>query len=131
MRNAINNMVGLHMPRAKIVEEKIAEKGMLFSALYLGTKNASLILLSEGDDRLGTLAVAIPQAPKMVGPPLSSILLGDRNVTIARVLAERLAAKMNKIALVSVFIKTVDELEAGPVLLKLVEKTLKRGEVEA
>lgn len=119
------------MPRAKIVEEKIEEKGMLFFALYLGTKNASLILLSEGDDRLGTLAVAIPQAPKMVGPPLSSILLGDRNVTIARVLAERLAAKMNKIALVSVFIETVDEWEAGPVLLKLVEKTLKRGEVEA
>ncbi len=119
------------MPRAKIVEEKIEENGMLFFALYLGTKNASLILLSEGDDRLGTLAVAIPQAPKMVGPPLSSILLGDRNVTIARVLAERLAAKMNKIALVSVFIKTVDEWEAGPVLLKLVEKTLKSGEVEA
>ena len=119
------------MPRAKIVEEKIEEKDMLFSALYLGTKNASLILLSEGEDRLGTLAVAIPQAPKMVGPPLSSILLGDRNVTIARVLAERLAAKMNKIALVSVFIKTVDEWEAGPVLLKLVEKTLKSGEVEA
>jgi len=124
-------MVGLHMPRAKIVEEKIEEKGMLFFALYLGTKNASLILLSEGEDRLGTLAMAIPQAPKMMGPPLSSILLGDRNVTIARVLAERLAAKMNKIALVSVFIKTVDEWEAGPVLLKLVEKTLKRGEVEA
>lgn len=119
------------MPRAKIVEEKIEEKDMLFFALYLGTKNASLILLSEGEDRLGTLAMAIPQAPKMVGPPLSSILLGDRNVTIARVLAERLAAKMNKIALVSVFIKTVDEWEAGPVLLKLVEKTLKRGAVEA
>jgi len=115
------------MPRAKIVEEKIKEKDTLFSALYLGTKNASLILLSEGEDRLGTLAVAIPQAPKMVGPPLSSILLGDRNVTIARVLAERIAAKMNRIALVSVFVKTVDEWEAGPVLLKLVEKALRRG----
>ena len=56
------------MQRAKIVEEKIKEKDTLFFALYLGTKNASLILLSEGEDRLGTLAVAIPQAPKMVGP---------------------------------------------------------------
>ncbi len=119
------------MPRAKIVREKIKGKDTLFFALYLGTKNASLILLSEGEDRLGTLAVAIPQASKTVGPPLSSILLGDRNVTITRVLAERLAAKMNKIALVSVFIKTVDEWEAGPVLLKLVEKTLRGGEAEA
>ena len=117
------------MPQAKIVEEKIKGKGALFFAVYLETKNASLILLSEGEDRLGTLAVAIPQAPKMVGSPLSSILLGDRNMTIARVLAERLAAKTNKIALVSVFIKTVDEWEAGPILLKLVEKTLGRCEV--
>jgi hypothetical protein len=86
-----------------------------------------LFLLSEGEDQLGTLAVAIPQAPKMVGPPLSSILLGDRNVMIARVLAERLAKKMNKIVLMSVSTKTFDEGEVGPILLKLVERALRRG----
>jgi hypothetical protein len=119
------------MSRAKIVQEKITEKDKLFLALYLETKNASLILLSEEEDQLGTLAVAIPQAPKMVGPPLSSILLGDRNMITARILAERLAKKMKKIALVSVFTKTVDEREAGPIFLKLVEKTIgKEGSTE-
>jgi hypothetical protein len=94
------------------------------------TRNASLLLLSEGEDQLGTLAVAIPQEEKMVGPPLSSILLGDRNVTTARVLAERLAKTMNKIALVSVFTKTVSETEAGPILLKLSRKVVGKESAE-
>jgi len=112
------------MSRARVVQEKIMERDTPFLALYLETKNSSLILLSEGEDQLGTLAVAIPQAREMVGPPLSSILLGDRNIMIVRILAERLAEKMKKIALVSVFTKTVAEREAGPIFLKLVEKTI-------
>lgn len=112
------------MSRAKVVKDELEENGVVFLAVYVETKNAGLILLSEGEDRLGTLAVAIPQEERMVGPPLSSILLGDRNVTIARVLAERLARTMNKIALVSVFTKTVSESEAGPIFLKLFRKII-------
>lgn len=118
------------MSRAKIVQEKIIERDTPFLAIYLETKNASLILLSEGEDQLGTLAVAIPQTRKMVGPPLSSILLGDRNVMIARILAEHLAEKMKKIALVSVFAKTFGEREVGPIFLRLVEKTIRMKEGE-
>jgi len=124
------SMVGLPMSRARVVKEKMMERDTPFLALYLETKNASLLLLSEGEDQLGTLAVAIPQAPKMVGPPLSSVLLGNRNMMNARILAERLAEKMKKIALVSIFTKTVDEREAGPIFLKLVEKTIGTGEGE-
>ena len=118
------------MSRAKIVQEKIIERDTPFLAIYLETKNASLVFLSEGEDQLGTLAVAIPQAQKMVGPPLSSVLLGDRNMMIARILAERLAERTKKIALVSVFSKTVSEREAGSIFLKLVEKIIGRGEGE-
>lgn len=119
------------MSRANVVKEELEENGVLFVALYLDTRNASLMLLSEGEDQLGTLAVAIPQEEKMVGPPLSSILLGDRNVTTARILAERLAKTMNKIALVSVFTKTVSEREAGPILLKLFKKITGKERAEA
>lgn len=114
------------MSEAKVVRERIRERDKLFSALYLEVENAGLILLSEGEDRLGTLAVAIPQAQKMVGPPLSSLLLGDRSVVTARLFAERLAEKMNKIALASVFIKSVSEGEAGPILVRLFEKTVEK-----
>jgi len=116
------------MHRVKVVQEEIKENETLFLALRLETKNANLILLSEGEDQLGTLAVAIPQKERMLGPPLSSILLGDRNVIVARLLAERLAQKTGKIALASVFAKTVAEKDAGPIFLKLFDKTLKAKE---
>ena len=116
------------MSRAKIVKEEIVERDTSFFAVYIETKNANQLFLSEGEDKLGTLAVAIPQPQKLVGPPLSSILLGDRNIMIARVLAELLAKNTNKIALVSVFTKTVSEQEAAPILRKLMEKALRKEE---
>jgi len=74
------------------------------------------------------LAVAIPQKEKLLGQPLSSVLLGDRNIIIARLLAENLAQKTGKIALASVFAKTLAEKDVGPIFLKLFEKTLKARE---
>ena len=91
------------MSRAKIVKEEMVERDLSFFAVFIETENASQLFLSEGKDRLGTLAVAIPQKQKLVGPPLSSVLLGDRNMMVARVLAELLAQKTNKMGLVSVF----------------------------
>jgi len=116
------------MVHAKLVQEEMREKDRLFLSTYLEMKNAGLILLSEGEGQLGTLAVALPQSGKLLGPPLSSILLGDRNTIIARILAERLAKKMTKIVLVSVFTTTVTEKEVGPILVKLVEKTIGKKE---
>lgn len=121
-------MVGFGLSNAKFVEEKMEEKGILFLAKYLEMKNASLIFLSEGEDRFGTLAVAIPQTGGKIGPTLSSTLLGDRNVMVARLLAERLAEKRNELALVSVFIETINERDAGPILLRLLEKALRKME---
>jgi len=113
------------MSRARVVKDEIYEKNTRFLAIYLETKNACLVLLSEAEDQLGTLTVALPPGKGMVGPPVSSVFMGDRNTAIARTLAERLASKTQKIALVSIFLKTVSEAEAAPVLLKLVEKVLK------
>jgi len=118
------------MQRAKIVKEEMEENGKSFFALRLETANANIIFLSEGEDRLGTLAVAMPQAQRMLGPPLSSILLGERNTITARLLAEQLAKRTERIALVSIFSKTLTEKEASAVFLKLFEKTLQKGATE-
>jgi hypothetical protein len=114
------------LSRAKIVKEELVERDTSFFALYIETKNANQLFLSEGEDRLGTLAVALPQKQKMIGPPLSSILLGDRNIMIARILAELLAQSRKKMALVSVFTLSVNEQEAAPILRKLMNKILKK-----
>jgi hypothetical protein len=114
------------LSRAKIVKDELTEQDKQFFALYIETKNANQLFLSEGEDKLGTLAVSVPQPDNLVGAPLSSVLLGDRNIMIARVLAEMLANNSKKLSLVSVFLKTVSEQEAAPILRKLVEQVLKK-----
>ena len=116
----------LGLSQVKVLREKMEERDAVFTSTYLVMKNASLIFLSEGEDHLGTLAVAMPQMEGRLGPPLSSVLLGDRNVMLARILAERLAKETSRLALVSVFVQTFSEGEAGPILVKLLEKTLRK-----
>jgi hypothetical protein len=118
------------MQRVKVTQEEMKQNDTLFLALRLETKNANIILLSEGEDNLGTLAVAVPQKQKLLGPPISSVLLGDRNTILARILAENLAQKTGKLALTSVYAKTIIEKDGGPIFLKLFEKTLKTKEEE-
>ena len=110
------------MTRAKIVQQEIKLNETEYCAVRLETKNASLLLLSEGEDQLGTLAVALPQSDKMLGPPVSSILLGYRNTIIARLIAERLAHKTGKLGLASVFTNKLSDTDAGTVFLKLFDK---------
>ena len=113
--------------RAKIVKEEISHSNTTFSALRIETGNANVLFLSEAEDQLGTLAVAMPPTEKMIGPPVSSILLGDRNAMIARMIAERLAHKTGKIALASVFTRLGDQ-DVATSLLKLFDKTFEQKE---
>jgi len=111
------------LSRATISREEISEGDKHYSALYIDTKNAILVLLSEGEDQLGTLAASVPSTIEIRAPPVfSSILLGDRNMTTARMLAELCAVKTGKISLVSVFLKTIDETVAAPILVRLFKK---------
>ena len=111
------------MSHATIVKEELTEKSVRLFALYIESKNSVLVFLSEGEDQLGTLAASVPPATEILPQvAISSVLLGDRNTVTARMLAERLASKSGKIGLVSVYLRTLSEAEATPVLVKLFEK---------
>lgn len=112
------------MARAKIVKEEIVDQSKHFLAVYLEAKNACLVLLSEREDKLGTLAIAVPKPKDLLGSPTSSILLGDKNAISARMFAEYLASKKQKICLVSVYLETMGEIEAQSIFRRLIEKTL-------
>jgi len=83
-----------------------------------------MIMLSEKEDKLGTMAIAVPK-PKEVGTVTSSVLLGDRNVISARMFAEYVAAKKGKIAMVSVYLETVTEIQAQEFFMHLIDKLIK------
>ncbi len=115
--------------RAKVMKEELTEQDTRFLAVYVEAKNSCLVLLSEHEDKLGTLAIAVPKPKDLLGPVSSSILLGDNNAISARMFAEYVAAKKGKIALVSVYLERLSEMQAQSFFMHLIEKVLKR-EVE-
>jgi hypothetical protein len=122
MYKAINNYGEGRLERARVVKDEIVEQNTRFLAVYVEAKNSCLVLLSEREDKLGTLAIAVPKPKDLLGPPSSSVLLGDKNAVSARIFAEYLAARKEKIALVSVYLETMDERQAQSVFKRLIEK---------
>ncbi|HTY76002.1 MAG TPA: hypothetical protein VMD05_10615 [Candidatus Nanoarchaeia archaeon] len=112
------------MERANVVKEELIEKDTHFLAVYVEAKNSCLVLLSEREDKMGTLAIAVPKAKDILGPVSSSVLVGERNMISARLFAEHVAAKKHKIALVSVYLETLTEMEAQVYFMRLIEKVL-------
>jgi hypothetical protein len=116
------------MERAKVFKDEIVEQDTHFLAVYLETKNSCMILLSEREDKLGTLAIAVPKPKEMLGSATSSILLGDRHAISARMFAEYVAAKKEKIGLVSIYLETVDEMQAQSFFKRLIERVVHAAE---
>ena len=113
------------MERAKVTKEEIVERDIHFLAVYVESKNSCMIMLSEKEDKLGTLAIAVPKAKDTVGAATSSILLGDKNEISARMFAEYVASKKGKIAMVSVYLEKVGEIQAQEFFMHLIDKLIK------
>jgi hypothetical protein len=92
--------------------------------VYVETDNSCLVLLSENEDKLGTLAIAVPRPRDLLGPPTSSVLLGDKNAILARIFAEYISSKKEKIALVSIYLETASETQAQSIFKRLIEKVV-------
>lgn len=112
----------MKLERAKVVKDEIIEHNTHFLSVYVEAKNSCLLLLSEKEDKLGTLAIAVPKPTDLLGPPSSSILLGDKNAIAARMFAEYLAARKGKIVLCSIYLETVNEAQAQSIFKRLIEK---------
>jgi hypothetical protein len=116
------------MERAKVVKEELLQQDMRFLAVYVDSKNSCMIMLSEKEDKLGTLAIAVPKPKDMIGTATSSVLLGDKNIISARMFAEYVATKKGKIALVSVYLDKVSEIQAQEFFMHLIDKLIKTEE---
>jgi hypothetical protein len=114
--------------RARVVKEELREQDTRFLAVYVEASNSCLILLSEQEDKLGTLAIAVPKPRDLLGPVSSSVLLGDKNAISARMFAEFVASKKGKIALVSVYLNRLSEMQAQAFFMHLIEKVIKTEE---
>lgn len=111
--------------RANVIKEAITERETQFLAVYVEAKNSVLILLSENEDKLGTLAIAVPKPNDTLGVVASSsVLVGSKNEISARMFSEYVAAKKGKIAMVSVYLDKFTEVQAQAFFKRLIEKVL-------
>ena len=91
-----------------------------FRANYSQLENAIVAFLFEDRIRLGTVAIAMPGL-REVAVGRSSVLVGGKYLMTSRALAEKLAGKSGRIALVSLFTE-LDEAEALRVYSKLLDQ---------
>lgn len=112
----------------RLIEDELEERGIIFSVRLIEVENAVIVFFTEGrETKLGTLATALPI--RFEGTS-SSILLGEKFVITTRALAEHLATFFNKIVLVSTYINTLSELEAGATLMKMVRRIQEKARKE-
>jgi hypothetical protein len=111
--------------RAKVVKEELQQQDTRFLAVYVEAKNSCMIMLSENEDKLGTLAIAVPKPKDLLGSVTSSVLLGDKNMISARMFAEYVASKKGKIAMVSVYLEKVTEIQAQSFFMHMIDKLIK------
>jgi hypothetical protein len=113
------------LERANVIKEEIQQQDTRFLAVYVEAKNSIMIMLSEKEDKLGTMAIAVPKPRDLVGSVTSQVLVGNKHIISARMFAEYVAAKKGKIAMVSVYLERVNEVQAQEFFMHLIEKVLK------
>jgi hypothetical protein len=112
----------------KLYEESTEIDGKKITGWLIKLENATVVLFDEKEEtRLGTLAAGIPD---FGGEHyLTSVLLGERNESEARLLAEHVSVAVGGIALVSVHLEPLSGLGSLAPLMKLatvlVEKSRK------
>jgi len=104
----------------EIAEVTLKVGTRMFRANFAELDNAVVAFLFEEHKRLGTVAIAMPGL-REVAAGRSSVLIGGRYLMTTRALAEKLAARSGRIALVSLFTE-LDEAEALRTYMKLLEK---------
>jgi hypothetical protein len=92
----------------------------VFRINFAQLENAVIAFLFEDRMRLGTLAIAM-HGNGEVAVGRSSVLVGGKYLMTTRALAERLAGKTGKIALVSLFTE-LNEGDALRIYAKLMDK---------
>lgn len=104
-----------------MMEEKLQVNSRSFRIRFAQLENAIVAFFFEERFRMGTVAIAMPGTGE-VAVGRSSVLIGGKYMMTTRALAERLAGRTGKMALVSLFTE-LDETEALRIYAKLLDKT--------
>ena len=85
----------------KVEEAKLKLDDVVLQMSVVELENAAVIFISEGSEKLGTVAFSLPRMG-VEGTGVSSVLIGGKYHLSSRAIAERAAARFKKMTLVSV-----------------------------
>ena len=109
----------------KSYQRRVTRQRYTFSSGLCGSPKLSDDNAERREDKLGTLAIAVPKPKDLIGSVTSSVLLGDKNVITARMFAELVASKKGKIAMVSIYLEKMGEMQAQAFFMRLIDKVIK------
>lgn len=102
------------------IKDSLEVDDQRYTMMYIELENSILVVFSEGNPRLGTLAAATD-----IG--LSSIILGGRSILLAKSLALFLFQRFRIPVLLSLYVSEgVDEKKILDAFLKLLDRVSRR-----
>jgi hypothetical protein len=110
-----------------IIEEKTTDAEKTYTAYTVCLENAVISFFNDSETvRLGTISVSIPSAIQESPRSISSTIMGERNAVLSRIIAEHIASATGRISIASVNLRTTDEKQASPNLVRLSQKVLEK-----
>jgi len=98
------------------IEEYLEIHDRKYTMIYLKLEIFIVVIFSDGDPKLGTIAIA-------TDTKLSSVILGGRNILLTKSMASYLAYRFNIPVLLSVNVSgEIDEMQIFDIFLKLLDK---------
>ncbi len=110
----------------EFVEESIKVGNLQISFAISNLANGSLILVSDGEQRFGTIAVGVPSPFSEVSPVATSCVVGTRFQAETRAVADIAAQRLGGIVVVNLFLSRENEGELGAVLSAVRSVLLKK-----
>ncbi len=101
----------------EFVEESVDVGDLRIAVAISSLANGSLLLVSDGEHRFGTIAVGVPSPfSEVLSPVATSCMVGTRFQAEARAIADIAAQKLGGIVVVNLFLSREHETEVGAVL---------------
>ena len=100
----------------EFVEESVEVGTLRISVAISNLANGSLVLVSDGEYRFGTIAVGVPSPFSETSPVATSCVVGTRFQAETRAIADIVAQRLGGIVVVNLFLSRENESEVGAVL---------------
>ena len=100
----------------EFVEESVEVGTLRISVAISNLANGSLVLVSDGEYRFGTIAVGVPSPFSETSPVATSCVVGTRFQAETRAIADIVAQRLGGIVVVNLFLSRENEGEVGAVL---------------